>query len=163
MKNATTKVTPQGDSEVLIERTFNASRVLVFDAMTKPELLRRWYGPDGWEMIVCDIDLQVGGKWRFVTKRPDGKEIGQLGVYREIERPARLVNTEAWEDWDAGETLVSATFEEADGKTNFKTIILFPSREVRDAVLKSGLDHGVDASYNKLERMLTEMTVQNKT
>ncbi|MEP7076651.1 MAG: SRPBCC family protein [Acidobacteriota bacterium] len=161
MINETTKVTPQGVAEVLIERAFNAPCSLVFGAMTKPELLKHWYGPDGWEMIVCDIDLQVGGKWRFVSRRPDGKEIGQLGVYREIERPVRLVNTEAWEDWDAGETIVSATFKGGDAKTHFEAIILFPSREVRDAVLKSGLDHGVEASYRKLSRVLESLAEQN--
>jgi uncharacterized protein YndB with AHSA1/START domain len=161
MINDATKVTPQGDKEVLIERTFDARPGLVFDVMTKPELLKRWYGPDGWELIVCDVDLRVDGKWRFVSKRPDGKQIGQFGVYREIDKPVRLVNTEAWEDWDAGETLVSASFSENDGRTDFKTVILFPSKEVRDAVLSSGLGHGVEASYQKLAGVLASLAEQN--
>ena len=124
-------------------------------------MLKSWYGPEGWTLSVCQIDLRVGGKWRFVSERPDGKKIGQLGVYQEIERPVRIVNTESWEDWDAGETLVTTELSGEKGNTVFTSAILFPSKEVRDAVLKSGLTDGVEASYDKLERVLASIAEQN--
>jgi uncharacterized protein YndB with AHSA1/START domain len=96
----TLKVTTPSDREVVMTRVFNAPRNLVFDALTRPDLLKRWYGPVGWSLVACEIDLRVGGGWRFVTRRPDGREIGQRGVYREIVPPERLVNTESWEDWN---------------------------------------------------------------
>jgi len=150
-------VNTRGEREVVITRGFDATPSLVFDALTKPELLRRWYGPDGWTLAVCEIDLRVGGKWHFVSRRPDGKEIGQLGVYQDIQRPERIVNTESWEDWDAGETLVTTELSDRNGKTTFTSTILFPSQEVRDTVLKSGLKHGVEASYDKLGGVLASI------
>ena len=97
MKNTgTLQVTTPTDREIVMTRVFDAPRHLVFDALTKPELLARWYGPRGWTLVVCEIDLRVGGAWRFVPRRPDGKEIGQRGVYREIVRPERIVHTESW-------------------------------------------------------------------
>src|SRR5215813_7984905 len=137
-----------------MKRVFDAPRSLVFDALTKPELLKRWYGPTGWSLVVCEVDLRVGGKWRFVSSLPDGKMIGQRGVYREIMPPERLMNTEAWEDWDAGETLVTTILVEQDGKTTYTSTILFPSQEVRDTVVKSGLEHGAAELYDKLDALL---------
>src|SRR6266850_5014347 len=97
------QLTTPTEREVTITRAFDAPRGLVFDALTKPELLRRWYGPVGWSLVVCDIDLRVGGAFRLVSRRADGKDVGQRGVYREIVPPERLVNTEWWEDWNPGE------------------------------------------------------------
>jgi len=137
-----------------LTRVFDAPATLVFDALTQPEWLKRWYGPTGWLLVVCDIDLRVGGAWHFVSRRPDGKQIGQLGVYREIVKPERIVNTEQWEDWDAGETLVTTVLTERGGKTRFQSTILFPSQEVRDTVLKAGLEHGAEDEYNRLAEAL---------
>ena len=156
MGNKLTISTPT-DREVMLTRDFDAPPSLVFDALTKPELLKRWYGPTGWTMEVCDIDLRVGGKWRFVSRNPQGKLIGQFGVYQEIERPSRLVNSEAWEDWDAGETLVTNLLTGDNGRTTLTSTIKFPTREVRDVVLKSGLEHGAEAGYKKLEETLVEI------
>jgi uncharacterized protein YndB with AHSA1/START domain len=153
----TVDITTPTDREVVLSRVFDAPAGLVFDALTTPDLLKRWYGPTGWSLIVCDIDLRVGGRWRYVVRRPDGKEIGQKGVYREIVRGERIVNTESWEDWDAGETLVTTVLTEDDGKTTFTSTILFPSKEVRDTVVKNGLSRGVTDSYNKLAETLTQM------
>lgn len=150
----TLAVATPSDREVVLTRTFAAPRSLVFDALTKPELLRRWYGPTGWTLDVCDVDLRVDGAWRFVVRRPDGKAIGQKGVYREIIRDERIVNTESWEDWDAGECLVTTVLDERDGETTFSSTILFPSREVRDTVVKAGLEHGANESYEKLAEVL---------
>jgi len=142
------------DREVVLTRAFDAPATLVFDALTQPDWLKRWYGPTGWSLVVCEIDLRVGGAWHFVSRRPDGKQIGQLGVYREIEKPERIVNTEKWEDWDAGETLVTTVLTEHEGKTTFQSTILFPSQEVRDTVLKAGLEHGAEDEYNRLAEAL---------
>jgi uncharacterized protein YndB with AHSA1/START domain len=147
-------IATRGDREVVLTRRFDAPARLVFDALTRPDLLRRWYGPEGWTLEVCDIDLRVGGKWRFVARRPDGKVFGQRGVYREIVPGARLVNTESWEDWDPGETLVTTVLAERGGRTTFTATMVFPSRDVRDTILKSGFEGGAKESYDKLAALL---------
>jgi uncharacterized protein YndB with AHSA1/START domain len=150
----TAKVTLPTDTEVVVTRQFDAPRGMVFDALTKPDLLRRWYGPEGWSLDVCDIDLEVGGTWRIVLRRPDGKAIGQKGVYQEIVRPERIVHTESWEDWDPGETLVTVTLIEHAGKTTLTSRMRFPSRDVRDIVVKNGLDKNLNQTYDKLADLL---------
>jgi uncharacterized protein YndB with AHSA1/START domain len=150
-------VTTPSEREIAMSRVFDAPRHLVFDALTTPELLKRWYGPPGWSLVVCEIDLRVGGAWRFVTRKPEGKEIGQRGVYREIVAPERLVNTEAWEDWDAGELLVTAVLVEQNGRTTFTSTILFPTRQVRDTLLKHGMTDGASQTYDKLATYLASV------
>jgi len=157
MQSNKLRITTPTEREVVLTRDFDAPPTLVFDALTKPELLKRWYGPTGWTMEVCDIDLRIGGKWRFVSRNPNGKVIGQFGIYQEIEQPSRLVNTEAWEDWDAGETLVTNLLSGDNGRTTLTSTIKFPSEEVRDIVLKSGLEHGAEAGYVKLAETLAEI------
>lgn len=148
----TLKIETPTEREVTVTRKFAAPAQAIFDAMTRPEILKLWYGQEGWSLVVCDVDLQVGGKWRFVSRLPNGKEIGQLGVYKEILPGKRLVNTENWEDWDAGECLVTTDFEElVDGTTVLTSTTLFPAAEVRDFILKSGLEKSVSVFYNRLE------------
>jgi len=151
------QVTTPKERELVMTRVFDAPRNLVFDALTKPELLQRWYGPVGWSLVVCEIDLRVGGTWRFVSRRPDGKEVGQRGVYREILRPERLVNTESWEDWSPGELLVTTVLVEHGGKTTFTNTLLFPSQEVRDTLIKSGMTSGAAEAYDKLAEYLASI------
>lgn len=153
----TVQLTTPSPREVVIERDFDAPRALVFDALTQPDLLKRWCGPKGWSMVVCDIDLKVGGRYRFVTRRPDGKEVGQRGTYKEIVRPSRIVNTESWEDWDPGEVLVTTELAERKGGTTLTTTIVFPSQEVRDMLIKSGFKHASSEGYEKLDACLAEM------
>jgi len=160
MNQKTLTIETPSDREVLLTRIFDAPAHLVFDALTKPEWLKRWYGPAGWTLVVCDIDLRVGGKWRFVVRQPSGKEIGQKGIYQEIQKPNRIVNTESWEDWDAGETLVTTVLTENDATTTFQCTIMFPSQEVRDTVVKAGLEHGASESYNKLAEVLASLGVR---
>ena len=105
--NGKLRITTPSELEVVVTRAFDAPRSLVFDALTRPELLKRWYGPAGWALVICEIDLKVGGAFRLVSRRADGKDIGQCGVYLEIAAPERLVNTEWWEDWNPGEVLVT--------------------------------------------------------
>ena len=137
-------------------RVFDAPRRLVFEAYTTPELLERWLlGPPGWSLPVCEIDLRVGGALRFVWRGPDGAEMGMGGVYREIVRPERLVHTELFDqDWTGGETLVTTVLDEAAGRTTLTSTVRYGSQEARDAALRTGMAHGVAASYDRLAGLL---------
>jgi uncharacterized protein YndB with AHSA1/START domain len=151
------KLTTRGDREIVITRAFDAPRKLVFDAFTKPELVKQWLlGPDGWSMPICEIDLKVGGKYRYVWRRDkDGTEMGMGGVYREIVAPERIVATEKFDQsWYPGEAVGTFVLTEQAGKTTLTETILYESREARDGVLKSGMEKGVVASYDRLERLL---------
>jgi uncharacterized protein YndB with AHSA1/START domain len=159
MSTAAVKISAHEERELVIMRTFNASRALVFDAFTKPELVKRWLlGPDGWSMPVCEIDLRVGGKYRYVWRRDaDGTEMGMGGVYREVAKPARLVATEKFDDaWYPGEALGTFEFVEKDGRTTVTQTMRYESREARDAVLKSPMERGVKASFDRLDAILAE-------
>ena len=149
-------VTTPSDREVLITRVFDAPRRLVFDAHTKPELVRRWLlGPPGWTMPVCEIDLRVGGKFRYVWRHPDKSEMAMSGVYREIVAPERLVSTEVFDkDWTGGETIGTIAFTEHGGKTTLKQTVLYASKEARDGALKTGMTQGMEAGYAKLDELL---------
>jgi uncharacterized protein YndB with AHSA1/START domain len=154
MKNTgTLKVTTPTDREIVMTRVFDAPRRLVWEAFTKPELLKRWFGPRGWSMVVCEVDLTVGGGFRFVLRGPDGKDMGMRGVYREIVPPERSVHMESFDDYP-GEAQVTGTFVEQGGKTTLTASVLYPSPEVRDIVLKSGMEHGAAESYDKLAELL---------
>lgn len=154
MKNTgTLKVTTPSDREIVLTRVFDAPRHLVFDAFSKPELLKRWFGPRGWSLVVCDVDLRVGGGFRFVLRGPDGREMGMRGVYRELVPPERSVHMESFDDFP-GESQVTAVFAEQGGKTTMTATVLYPSREVRDAVIQSGMEHGAAESYDKLAELL---------
>jgi uncharacterized protein YndB with AHSA1/START domain len=135
-------------------RVYDAPRQLVFDAWIKPELLRRWLLAPGRSLDVCEIDLRAGGAYRFVWRGPGKTDVGMHGVYREVIPPERFVRTESWEDWDAGETVVTTVLAEQGGKTTVTTTILFPSQQVRDEVLKAGLQHGAAESFDKLAEYL---------
>jgi uncharacterized protein YndB with AHSA1/START domain len=151
------KLTTRGDREIVITRAFDAPRKLVFDAFTKPELVRQWLlGPDGWSMPVCEIDLKVGGKYRYVWRRDkDGTEMGMGGVYREIVAPERVVAPEKFDQsWYPGEAVGTFVLTEQGGKTTLTQTILYESREARDGVLKSGMEKGVVASYDRLADLL---------
>jgi uncharacterized protein YndB with AHSA1/START domain len=157
MKNTgTLQVTTPSEKEIVLTRVFDAPRHLVFDALTKPELLKRWFGPRGWSLVVCDVDLRVGGAWRFVLRGPDGTEMGMSGVYREIAQPERSVHTERFDDYP-GESVVTAVLVEHDGKTTLTGTVLYESQEVRDAVIQSGMEHGAAESYDKLAEYLASV------
>jgi uncharacterized protein YndB with AHSA1/START domain len=157
MKNTgTLQVTTPTEREIVLTRVFDAPRRLVFDAFTKPELLKRWFGPRGWSLVVCEVDLKVGGKWRFVLRGPDGKDMGMSGVYREIMAPDRSVHTESFDDFP-GESLVTTVLVEDRGRTTLTATVLYPSQEVRDAVIKSGMEHGAAETYDKLAEYLASI------
>ena len=150
------KVTARSDREIVMTRVFDAPRNLVFDAYTKPELLKRWLGVfGGYSMPVCEVDLRVGGTYRFVWRGPDGAEMGVRGVYREVVRPERLVHTEKFDEaWYPGESLITTVLAEQGGKTTLTVTMRYESREARDAVLKSPMESGVAQSYDKLAELL---------
>ncbi|CAN5483450.1 SRPBCC family protein [soil metagenome] len=152
-------LSPLGDKEIVMKRTFDAPAQLVFDAMTKPELVQKWlHGLDGWTMPVCEIDLRVGGRYRYVwRKESDGQEMGMGGVYQEVRAPEKLVHTEKFDEaWYPGESIITSTFQEERGQTHFAATILYVSKEARDGVLASGAESGVAMSYDRLEALLAE-------
>ena len=150
------KLTTRGDREIVMTRDFNAPRRLVFEAFTKPALVKQWLlGPPGWSMPVCEIDLKVGGAYRYVWRQDsDGAEMGMGGVFREIVPQERVVCTEVFDEaWYPGEALNTLLLSELGGKTTMTTTVLYQSREARDAVLKSGMEKGVAASYDRLAEL----------
>jgi uncharacterized protein YndB with AHSA1/START domain len=158
MKNSGTfSLRAHGDREIVITRVFDATRQMVFEAYTKPELVKRWLlGADGWSLPVCEIDLRVGGKYRYVWKNDsDGREMGMGGIYREVVPPERIVSTEVFDEaWYPGEAVGTIVLVEHDGRTTLTQTILYNSRETRDAVLKSPMQDGLTVSYDRLERLL---------
>ncbi len=148
------KITTPTDREIVMTRTFNAPRQLVFEAMIQPELLKRWLlGPPGWEMTDCELAGEVGGAYRWAWRHADGQTMSLHGVFREWTPPARTVCTQVMEGVP-GETLVTSVLAEQGGKTTLTTTVLYASREARDAALKSGMEHGVAASYDRLAELL---------
>lgn len=152
------KVTTPSDQEIRLTRLFNAPRQLVFEAMTKPEHVRRWWGclGDGYSVPVCEIDLRPGGKWRFVNRHPRG-EAAFHGEYQEIAPPDRLVFTEIFEDFPESPSLVTTEFTEERGQTRLTATIKYPSLEVRDMVIASGMASGAATSYDRLEDVVADL------
>jgi len=152
------KVTPPSDQEIRMTRLFDAPRRLVFEAMTKPEHVKRWWGRlgEGYSVPVCEIDLRPGGAWRFVNRHPKG-EVAFYGEYREITPPSRLVFTEIFEQFPDSVSVVTADFTDEGGKTRFTATVRYPSLEVRDIVLASGMARGAGISYDRLEDLVAEL------
>ena len=149
----TTLATPS-DREIVITRVVDAPRRLVFEVYTSPKHLPRWMlGPEGWSMPVCEIDLRPGGAWHFVWRQTDGTEMRMRGVYQEIVAPERLVSSESWGgDWP--ETINTLILTEAHGKTTITQSVLYPSKEARDAALKTGMQAGMGLSFDRLAAYL---------
>jgi uncharacterized protein YndB with AHSA1/START domain len=156
------KVSTPTDNEIVVERDFNAPRELVFDAFTKPELVRRWLlGPEGWSMPVCEIDLRVGGKYRYVWHNDQtGVDMGMGGEFLEIARPKKLAATERFDQsWYAGHAVDTTVFEQHGDITKLKLTVLYESKEARDTASRSGMDQGMRAGYDRLEHVLTELSL----
>jgi uncharacterized protein YndB with AHSA1/START domain len=153
------QITTPTDREIVMTRVFDAPRALVWEALTKPELLQRWLlGPPGWTMPVCEIDLRVGGAYRYVWRNADGTEMGMGGVFREIVPADRLVATEKFDQaWYPGEALVTNALVEQGGKTTLTLTVLYESREARDTALKTGMEQGVAAGYDRLADLLPSL------
>ena len=153
------EITTPTDREIAVRRRFHAPRHLVWTAYTKPDYLRKWLlGPPGWSLEVCEVDLRVGGRFRYVWKKDDGTEMGMGGEYRELVAPERIVATELFDqDWTGGTAVSTLTFAEAAGVTTLVNTILYASREARDGALKSGMDQGMEYGYSLLEELLDEV------
>jgi uncharacterized protein YndB with AHSA1/START domain len=166
MKNAATlEITTPNDREIAMTRVFDAPRELVFEAITKPELVKRWQlGPPGWTMPVCEIDLKIGGRYRYVWHGPDGTVMGMRGVYREIAPPERFVQTEQFDEpWYPGDALVTTVLIEQSGRTTLTITVRYESREIRDGVLKTGMAEGVKASYERLAELVASLNSSGVT
>ena len=153
--SGTAKVTLPTDEQILITREFDAPKHLVYDAFTRPDLVKRWWHGNRGEMTVAEIDLRPGGKWRYVMVTPDGVEVGFHGEYREIVPNERVVSTEAYEgipEPDENATVNTATFAEADGRTTLTILVEAPSREIRDAIIDSGMEDGMQDALDLLEQ-----------
>jgi len=150
-------VTTPSDREIVVTRTFDAPRPLVFEAWTRPEHVRRWMlGPDGWTMPVCEIDLRPGGKWRFVWRREDGSEMEMRGEYREVTPPEQVVQTSSWGgDWP--DTLETLELTEEAGRTTSRQTILHVSKEARDAAMQTEMEDGMARSYDRLAEHLATL------
>lgn len=159
MNNSLTfEVTTPGDREVVLSREFSAPPPRVWDAMTKPEYLRRWLlGPPGWSMTVCDNDLKPGGAFRWAWRGPDNAEIAMLGVYREVSFPDKIVRTERFDmgcEPQSGEQLGTLALADiGSGRTKLTITVLYPSKEARDAAVASGMASGPAAGYNVLDEI----------
>lgn len=158
-KSSFTVSTPS-DREIVMTRLFDAPRELVFDAMTKPEHIRNWFGLRGSTLPVCEVDHRPGGNWRYLLRESNGNEMGMHGTYREIVRPERMVTTEIFDDWPDSETVVTVVLTEQGGRTLLTTTVLYPSIEVRDAVIGSGMAKGAAVSYDRLAEHLEKMVVE---
>ena len=154
--SGTATVTLPADDQILITREFDAPKELVYKAWTTPELVKRWWHANRGEVTLAEIDLRVGGTWRYVSKTPDGFEVAFRGEYREIVPNERIVSTEAYEgipDADANATLNTLTLTEADGRTTLSVLVQAPSKETRDAIIDSGMEAGMQDAMDLLEQV----------
>lgn len=157
------KVTTPTDREIVITREFNAPRELVWDTMSKPELIKRWvFGPPGWEMTACEEDPRVGGTFRWAWRGPDGAAMSMSGVYREVVPPERCVRTERFDFGcvpEGAEQLATLVLTEQGERTLLTITLLYPSKEARDGAVASGMEQGMAAGYDRLDEILAGTAV----
>jgi uncharacterized protein YndB with AHSA1/START domain len=158
-------VSTPADREIRLTRVFDAPRPLVFEVMSKPEHIKRWWGQlgEGYSVPICEVDLRVGGTWRFVNRLPSGKLVAFHGVYREVTPPERMVFTEIFEEFPDSESVVTSVLTEENGKTVLSVSAMYPSLMVRDMVLKSGMAKGAAISYDRLEEIAQELAAAVRT
>ena len=154
----TYQVSTPSDEEIRLTRLFDAPRELVFEAMSKPEHVKRWWGclGEGYSVPVCEIDLRPGGKWRFVSRHPHGEAVF-YGEYLEIDPPQRMVFTEIYEPFPDAVSVVTSMLTEESGKTRLTATVRYPSKEVRDIVMGTGMAKGAGVSYDRLEDLVQEL------
>jgi uncharacterized protein YndB with AHSA1/START domain len=150
------KVSYPSDTELTVERVFDAPRRRVFDAMVRPELVKQWlYGPDDWPMAVCEIDFRVGGTYRYVWRNAEKGDMGMGGTFQEIAAPERIVHTELFDqDWTGGETVQTTRFDEQAGRTIVRVTVRYSSKAAREGALKTGMIDGWGVAYDRLAEML---------
>lgn len=151
-----------GDRAIVMTRSFDAPRGMVFDCLVRPDLLKRWLnGPDGWTMTVCEVDLSEGGPYRFEWEGPNGARMGMSGVHRDIAPPDRLSNTQRFDhDPTGGEVQGALVLTERDGRTVVTNTVTYPSSEAREAAVGYGMEQGVTASYNRLAALLASLQAE---
>lgn len=149
------------DTTILITRSFDAPAALIFRALTEPELVTRWWGFEDAQWEVCEIDLRVGGTWRYVVRQPcesePDREVAFHGEYRELDPPHRLVSTEVFEGVPEGEAVVSTTLDEVDEVTTMRVLVQYTCKEHRDGHVESGMEVGMQVSYNRIEDLLRDL------
>lgn len=155
LNTGTLKVDLPSDREVRLTRVFKAPRALVYDCLTKPELVKRWFGPHGHHLSVCDIDLREGGGFRYVVDTPDGRKLGMHGIYHRLTPPDGLVHSESFDDFP-GEAQVTTTLTEENGVTTLTATVMAPSKEARDGMVATGMEHGAAESYDRMADLLKE-------
>ena len=155
---ATTTFSTPSDREIVATRVFEAPQRLVFEAHTNPKHIPNWMlGPEGWTMPVCEVDLRPGGTWHFVWRKSDGSEMEMRGTYKEVVPPEKLVSTESWgPEWP--ETINTLRLIEENGRTTLTSTVVYPSKEARDAALKTGMKDGMTQTYNRLAEYLQSMS-----
>jgi uncharacterized protein YndB with AHSA1/START domain len=153
----TATVTTPTDREIHIERVFDAPRDKVFAAFTNPELIPEWWGPRGTTTIVDEMDVRPGGSWRFVGRGADGSETAFRGTYREITAPERIVQTFEWEGLPGHVSVETAVFEDLGDRTRLVATSLFHTSEERDGMLHSGMEGGMNETYDRLDEVLARL------
>jgi uncharacterized protein YndB with AHSA1/START domain len=156
------KVTTPSDCEIQLTRLFDAPRSLVFEAMSQPEHITQWWGRlgEGYSVPVCEVDLRQGGTWRFGNRTPKGELVTFYGVYREVAPAERMVFTEIFEPFPDAESVVSVVLTDENGKTRLTLTARYPSLDVRDMVLKTGMEKGAAISYDRLEEVVAGLAAQ---
>lgn len=153
-RHGSARVTLPSDTEILITRSFEAPCALVWDALTTPQHLLRWWGPEHFPLVECSIDLREGGEWRYVARSTDGEEMAWYGTYRTIAAPGRLVTTEIFEPHPEAEALNTTTLTEVGGVTTLEVLVQHRSREHRDGHVHSGMEAGMQGSFDRLDALL---------
>ena len=158
-RSGTLKVTTPGDREIVMTRVFEAPRRLVYEAVTKPEILKRWFfGPPGWTLTTCEVDARVGGRYRYAWRHESGQEMGMGGVFREVVKNERLVATEEFDQsWYPGQAIVTTTLVESGGRTTLTLTVRYESAEARTEALKYPASEGVEQGYDRLAALLATM------
>ena len=154
-RNGSATVTLPSDTEILITRSFDAPRALVWDALTTPRHLLRWWGPHEWPLVTCEIDLRPGGAWRYVARNVEGVELAWNGQYRSVTKPTQIVSSEVFEGFPDAESLNTMTLAEADGVTTLQTLVRHASKANRDGHVDSGMEGGMQETFNRLETLLS--------
>jgi uncharacterized protein YndB with AHSA1/START domain len=155
--SGTATVTLPADEQILITREFNAPKELVYKAWTTPELVKRWWNARRGEVTIAEIDLRVGGAWRYVMVTDDGFEVGFHGEFREIVPNERIVATEVYEGMPDAEAVNTVTFAEADGRTTLTILVQHSKKEHRDAHIESGMEAGMQDAFDLLEEVAVSL------
>ena len=156
-RTGSAKVTLPSDTEILITREFDAPAELIFDVWTTPEHIKHWWGWESDPMTVCEFDLRVGGKWRFVAENAEFGEVAFHGECLEIDRPNRLVSTEVFEPYPESQAVNTLTLEEHDGVTKMTILVQHETKEARDAHVRSGMESGLQHSLDRAEKVLASL------